>query len=200
VTDTPPESGHSPPPEHASPAVTLVAWVLTLALLFGVAAAAAWAIGGLTLPGLRSPGEAFREATAERERASIIEKPIVPATEPDCIVPVVSDSELRARQADLAEPVTGGEVRNPTWRVQPAASYPQGALDREVASGEVMLRCLSRADGAFQACVVEQETPPGLGFAEAALRGLCVARVSPRTVNGAPQASVISWRMRFRLE
>ena len=92
-----------------------------------------------------------------------------------------------------------GEVlRQPVWVVQPIPNFPALALSRGTLSGDVRLRCETLATGEFGACEVLSESPPGAGFAEAALAATRQARVKPYAIDGFETDSAIAFTVRFR--
>lgn len=66
-----------------------------------------------------------------------------------------------------------------------AAAYPNAAKPTRV-SGKVLMTCLVAVDGRTQDCQVVEETPPGLGFAEAALRLAGQMVFVPKRLNCVP--------------
>ena len=100
------------------------------------------------------------------------------------------------------EPTIGpnGEVlRQPVWVRQPAPDFPTLAMRRGVEKGVVVLRCETLATGDFGACEVMSETPPGAGFADAALASMRQARVRPYSIDGFETDSSIQFTIRFQL-
>ncbi len=92
-----------------------------------------------------------------------------------------------------------GEVlRQPVWVVQPRPNFPALALSRGTLSGDVRLRCETLATGEFGACEVLGESPPGAGFAEAALAATRQARVKPYAIDGFETDSAVAFTVRFR--
>lgn len=78
-------------------------------------------------------------------------------------------------------------VAGPTSR-QIAEAAPAAAKRARV-DGMVNLRCIIGLDSRLQDCRVVSETPPGMGFGEAAVRvALARFRFSPPTQNGRPVA------------
>lgn len=99
------------------------------------------------------------------------------------------------------EPTIGpnGEVlRHPVWVRQPAPDFRTLAMRRRVEKGAVVLRCETLATGDFGACEVMSETPPGAGFAEAALASMRQARVKPYSIDGFETDSSIQFTIRFQ--
>ncbi|MBC7769707.1 MAG: TonB family protein [Phycisphaerales bacterium] len=89
----------------------------------------------------------------------------------------------------VREPVNDGRVTNPYWAERPTARdferhYPREALRRGV-SGAAMLECIVNADGSL-VCYVDEETPEGHGFGQAALRIAESFRIAPATRDGVP--------------
>jgi TonB family protein len=73
----------------------------------------------------------------------------------------------------------------PPSPAQMAAEYPPSAARLGV-GGDVRLQCVVMKTGILVHCAIAQETPPGQGFGEAALRLAPDFRMIPRTVDGAP--------------
>ncbi|WP_282009644.1 TonB family protein [Brevundimonas aveniformis] len=70
-------------------------------------------------------------------------------------------------------------------RAELRALHPRDAL-RSRRGGTASIRCRIRADGRVEACVALRETPPGLGFGEAAERSESYWRFEPPSINGRP--------------
>ncbi|WGM37194.1 TonB family protein [Caulobacter sp. NIBR1757] len=87
-------------------------------------------------------------------------------------------------------------VEKPQWLAKPEGDdivryYPDIALDRSI-SGRVVLSCTISAKGRVTTCETLQETPWGLGFAEASIRVLIdKALFKPGKVNGKPVESTV---------
>lgn len=93
-----------------------------------------------------------------------------------------------------------GEVlRHPAWVKVPVPVFPGLAMRRGVEQGAVVLRCETLATGQFGACEVLSETPPGAGFAEAALAATRQARVRPYSIDGFETDSDVTFTVRFRM-
>lgn len=121
------------------------------------------------------------------------------------IAPIEKVDEMRpvAPPREPAAPTIGpdGEVvRMPTWVRQPITDYPEQAFRRGVNSGSVKLRCSVLPSGRIVGCDVVEEQPAGVGFAEAALKGVRHARVTPRTVDGVATNGTIQFTVRFRMD
>lgn len=82
---------------------------------------------------------------------------------------------------------TGAQLeRRPTTR-EIRAAHPREALRRGI-SGSVLVECYIRIDSRLDDCRVGRETPPGMGFGEAAVRlGEATYRFRPPTIDGVPQ-------------
>lgn len=83
-------------------------------------------------------------------------------------------------------------VTNPDWLVAPTAQqfegfYPRAAWRKNV-EGRAVLQCRVGVDTRLYGCVVLEESPAGYGFGDAALAISGEMRMSPRTVDGKPEA------------
>lgn len=92
----------------------------------------------------------------------------------------------------------GEVVRPPTWVKTPVPVFPALAMRRGVEQGVVVLRCETLATGEFGACEALSETPPGAGFAEAAIAATRQARVRPYSIDGFETDSSVTFNVRFR--
>jgi len=92
----------------------------------------------------------------------------------------------------------GEVVKAPTWVKVPVPVFPTLAMRRGVEEGVVVLRCETLATGQFGACEALSETPPGAGFAEAAIAATRQARVSPYSIDGFQTDSSVTFNVRFR--
>lgn len=166
--------------------VDVAAWLLVIAALIGVAAALAWYLSNVSFT--------IREVTLKDDSVDVdLMIPVAPAAEP-------SPSDRPPSPGPAAADALNSEgVTPPVWIRQPAPLYPVRALQRGIDRGEVMLQCSAFASGALGACSVLRESPPGAGFAEAALASTRQARVEPRTVNGVRTDSRIAYTVRFQL-
>lgn len=79
-------------------------------------------------------------------------------------------------------------ITQPDWIRKPNAEqlsdfYPKAAaaFDR---AGRVTLDCKVRSDGTLEACRVADESPPGEGFGDAALRMTGIFQMKPFTLDG----------------
>ncbi len=91
-------------------------------------------------------------------------------------------------------------IRNPAWAVRPTPEYPARAAAAGIAEGEVELECEALAEGRVGACRVIRETPPDVGFAEAAEASMRAARLHASQIDGTDVDSRIGFRVRFRLQ
>lgn len=65
-----------------------------------------------------------------------------------------------------------------------------------VRTASVSVLCVVASEGAVRDCRVEDETPPGCGFAEAALRG--AERVRLRVTDNTQEGSPVTFKAEFR--
>jgi TonB family protein len=84
----------------------------------------------------------------------------------------------------------------PDWMVRPTADdisrvYPSAALAKHV-EGAATLTCTVDEDGYVFDCVVDTETPPGMGFGNAALEITAYMRMKPATDYGVPVRSAVT--------
>lgn len=104
-----------------------------------------------------------------------------------------ADTRLPTPEAPTA--VEG--IANPTWVRQPSAAYPGLAMRAGVDEGAVSLTCVVEVSGRLADCRVVSEIPAGYGFGRSAIRGASRARVTPRTIDGVPMRSEVTFNMRF---
>ncbi len=114
--------------------------------------------------------------------------PPPPMAPPTDSTPAIA-SEIPVTPPTPPPPPASPVITNPTWLKRPNGRdferyYPTRALDREK-TGRVVLNCVVQANGSIN-CVVDQETPDGWGFGEAALKISKSFQMAPQTVNGAP--------------
>ncbi|WP_337185674.1 TonB family protein [Phenylobacterium sp.] len=118
----------------------------------------------------------------------------------------VGASPADAGSAGAVQPTSESarEIPDPVWGPlvkpgNPLRFYPKAAMKRGV-EGRAILRCIVEATGALRDCVVAQETPPGEGFGEAAIRMSVMFRVKPLTASGAPsEGGIVTLPIRFDL-
>lgn len=90
---------------------------------------------------------------------------------------------------------------NPNWLVVPsqddvARVYPSQAL-KQMVGGNAVITCMVDADGYLADCVVDSETPPGLGFGNAALEITAYMRMLPATNYGVPVPAKVNVPVSF---
>ena len=73
------------------------------------------------------------------------------------------------------------------------AAFPARATSAGVTSGMAALDCQVTPEGALTRCRVNQESPAGMGFGEAALRVAPDFRLAPRIGRQAPANLVLQW-------
>jgi protein TonB len=132
----------------------------------------------------------LREVTYEDESVDleIIEPIPPPAAQP--AVPPPPESSIGPN---------GEVVRHPAWVKVPEPIFPRLAMRRGVEQGVVVLRCETLATGQLGACEALSETPPGAGFAEAALAATRQARIRPYSIDGFETDSSVTFTVRFRV-
>jgi hypothetical protein len=100
-------------------------------------------------------------------------------------------------------PAGAADVRLPSPRHAPSepawgSYYPQVAGDAGI-EGKSWVLCSITVEGDVQDCKIDRQTPPGLGFSEAALKYAPVVWYWPKTVDGVPvpsQATIlINWQL-----
>lgn len=89
----------------------------------------------------------------------------------------------------------------PAWMVKPrgedvARVYPAAAL-KEMVTGSALMTCAVDEDGYLADCVIDDETPAGAGFGNAALEVSAYMRMFPATNYGVPVRSSITIPVRF---
>lgn len=169
--------------------IAILAWTVAVVLALVVA--------GLAVVGVRAIG-AQRQVIGDWW-ATVVAGPdeqppfVEPLPGPPPADPPGAPDEVAAKDA-------GRIIVNPSWRVQPRSVYPNRAQRQGIESGRVELRCPVSAEGRIQSCWILSETPADAGFGQAALAGVVQARLQPRTVDGVPVATTISFTTLFRLE
>jgi protein TonB len=139
--------------------------------------------------------------------ALMLDEPVAPpavlseiATPPQRMEQTRRDESLREPQREAQPipapetptappPYTGEppEITNPIWLTRPPSPerfYPRSAFMRGV-EGQVTLACFVELDGRLT-CAIEEESPSGQGFGEAALAIAQAHVMQPATINGVP--------------
>lgn len=169
--------------------IDIAAWVGVCAALTGVAwVLAAW-IGAVA----GGVPDALRRLDSLEIRVDLPAERDAPPPPPEAPPPVAEQA------AAPASPPPPGVVP-PHWVRQPRAEYPQEAQRRGVTAGSVSIRCQVAADGRLRDCAADEESPAGVGFAEAAILSLRDARVAVHDADGQARGPEISFTMRFLLE
>lgn len=91
-----------------------------------------------------------------------------------------------------------GIVTDPVWITPPRPDFPLSRIDSPVLAGLVELTCTSQPTGEVTDCAITYETRTGAGLSAIVLAALETARMSPRTEDGAPQASPVRFAADFR--
>jgi hypothetical protein len=85
------------------------------------------------------------------------------------------------------------------WRRRPVPAWPEEA-DAGIRNALVTLSCLVEADGRLRDCRAERETPPGQGFAEAAITAARRGALEPFPGQELVVGGVARFSMGFSLE
>jgi TonB family protein len=90
----------------------------------------------------------------------------------------------------------GHKVVNPDWIKVPTAEnlmvvFPPAALEKGV-GGRAVLTCEVSVEGLLRKCKVDSETPPAMGFGQAALALTPQFRMRPKTIDGVPVTAFVS--------
>ncbi len=96
---------------------------------------------------------------------------------------IVTQQEVTTQQAPPELQI----ITSPSWARRPNGAdyerfWPRRARESEI-EGAASLDCIVDAEGRL-ACSVTSETPPNMGFGEAAVRVARQFRMNPQTVNG----------------
>lgn len=165
----------------------IAVWTLVILALIGFAATAAWYLSNASFK--------LRELTYSDET---VELPIM--TGDGSETPPAADPDPAPPPRPVSTIGPNGEVlRHPAWVKTPAPVFPRLAMRRGVEQGDVVLRCETLATGEFGACEALNETPPGAGFARAALAATRQARVRPYSIDGFETDSEVTFTVRFRM-
>lgn len=108
-----------------------------------------------------------------------------------CNLPLEDARDVAAHAA-----MTAGSDLQLEWRVFPHPEYPERAQSRGATYGRVHLSCFPEADGRLTDCRAESEYPPGMGFAQSAVRSLRGARLAnPIDDTSRPLFFMVSFRV-----
>jgi TonB family protein len=85
---------------------------------------------------------------------------------------------------------------DPSWLIKPrgedmARVYPSAAMRLNTA-GKTVLKCTADENGYLKDCVIESESPAGMGFGNAGLEMSAYMRMVPATVYGIPHAAEVT--------
>lgn len=83
---------------------------------------------------------------------------------------------------------SSSDVVTPQWLRRPSGEdlyehYPRAAMNKGL-PGRAAMTCKVNAEGLLIDCAVDEESPPGEGFGEAALRMAPLFRMTPKTPSG----------------
>lgn len=98
---------------------------------------------------------------------------------------------------DLLRRASGAD--SPIWRAQPQPEFPPSRGAMQAGSGTVQVSCVIGPAWELADCRAETETPPGVGFAQAAIRAAERAEISPPRSGADVRGQVIRFTARFRL-
>lgn len=164
---------------------TVAVWLLIIGLFLGLGYGASLAVRD----GLGRFDETLARARATTTVAHTVEEVVAPGIgEPP---PGTPGSETSEKLILVERP----EVTNPAWEVVPHPDYPR--TEGDMVPGTVVLTCTVTVEGRLSGCEIVEETPPGRGFGQAALRSADRARLTPRTVQGRPVEGTVRFSIRF---
>ena len=179
--DPAPPAPEAPEPEPKRRGSRLWVWLLSVAALVALVVFLVVYVAGASF--------SLREVTYDDHSVDMeIIEPLPPSAAPPAV-----PSPPKASVGP-----NGEVVRPPAWVKVPVPVFPTLAMRRGVEEGVVVLRCETLATGQFGACEALSETPPGAGFAEAALAATRQARVRPYSIDGFETDSSVTFNVRFR--
>lgn len=108
-----------------------------------------------------------------------------------------AQAENKVESPNPTEPI----VASPTLVSEPSdadfvKNYPVKGWNDHV-EGQALLSCDLSISGALSGCSIAEETPPGEGFGEAALKLAPQYRLTPKIVDGQPVHTKLRFRIRF---
>ena len=113
------------------------------------------------------------------------------------------DTVLTACRTPLSDPrdlLRRASVSDgPVWRTHLAPDYPTNREAMRAGAGEVKLSCVIGPGWRLEDCRADLETPPGAGFAEAAIRAAERSSVSPPASGADVRGQVVRFTNRFLL-
>jgi|SRR6478672_5948816 len=172
---------------HNGRGVDAAVWIAVIAVMIAVAGGVAWlSKARIELPEIRFSDDA-------------VDVELIEPVPPPVILPRVDALPTLPSEPKPVIGPNGEIVRVPVWVSPPAPAYPGRAMRQGVESGVVTLRCEALASGDLGACEVLAESPAGVGFAEAALKGARGARVKPRSIDGFETDSTLQFTVRFMM-
>lgn len=166
--------------------VDAAVWIVVIALMIAVAAGLAWYVS--------KAGFKLREVSFSDDAVDV---EIIEPIRPPVIRPRADALPTPPPEPKPAFGPNGEVLKRPVWVRQPMPEFPELAMRRGIEQGVVVLRCETLATGEFGACEVLSETPPGAGFALAALAATRQARVTPYSIDGFETDGTIQFTVRF---
>lgn len=136
------------------------------------------------------------EPEAEGERPRRYRLPI-PASGASVDAVLAACGTPRDEPRDLLRRASGAD--SPIWRAQPRPEFPPSREAMQAGSGTVQVSCVIGPAWELADCRAETETPPGAGFAQAAIRAAERAEISPPRSGADVRGQVIRFTARFRL-
>ncbi|MET4684888.1 energy transducer TonB [Brevundimonas faecalis] len=113
----------------------------------------------------------------------------------DLLLEVIEAKRTAAAKAD-----TPTEITDVQWSRQVSPEFPERAQSRGITQGAATVSCKFSGNGSLSDCRIVDETPAGAGFGQAVLRAARSGRLSPRTVDGTPTESRVTFTTDFKLD